>query len=236
MGAQIQRRVGGAVPRQVAFHRAPARNVMPFRPTTAAGGGMTLNSLMNANSALSGGPLGQQGRSQDYRCIGRLDPTTGQRRPCVSSQQGGLGIILTMGIDDYREKGGDGPYCENCYSDSWVIHKMRNGGASMPDCKFGVHWDEAEFSKIQQAIHEMIREFTSPVWLTGPNAGQPRVDAYGRPWQPRYPSPDEMNEMLKTFKFSRDCPNCKKLFKQSYPVAFQVTLDDVQVPGVNAPG
>jgi len=225
--ANIQRRVGPvAPPRQVAFLRQPARATMPFRPTGQGGSQLSVAAMFG-----DGGLGASQSRAPgSYRCIGRPDPVTGQPRPC-GSQQGGLGVGLTMGIDDYMMTGGIGPLCENCWADAWVIHNMQNN-PNMPQCKFGVQWTEGEWNQMQRAIHETIRDYTS----TTDEHGRQRVDPYGRAYQPRYPSPEEMNQVLKAFKWSRECPRCAKLLQGAkVPVAFTPDVNDFRIAGVNTP-
>lgn len=217
------RHVGSPAPKQVAFLRAPSRGT-PFRPTqSGGGGGLSLGAMFGDNNG-----LGSQQRQPagSYRCVGRLDTATGQRRPCAMGGNSGLGVALQMGIDDYRMPGGEGPLCENCWADSWVRHKMQNN-PSMPDCQFGVQFTEAEWQKMQQAIHSTIQDFLSPVDMQG----RPRQN-----YQPRYPTPQEINQVLQQFKWSRDCPRCAKLLKGAkVPVSFYPDANDFQIAGVNAP-
>jgi hypothetical protein len=220
----VPRHAGGIAPRAAAFVRAPSRGTA-FRPIGGGGGGGSTLSLGGF------GDLGQQRAPGSYRCAGALDPATNQRRPCRSTGQG-MGAPLVMGIDDYFVRGDAGnPLCEQCWADAWVPHPMQNN-PNLPTCKFGVHWEDAEWTKMQQAIHSAIQNFLSPV----DEHGRQRVDQYGRPYQPRYPTPDEINEVLKQFKWSRDCPRCAKLLKGAkVPVAFTPDQSDFQIAGVNAP-
>ena len=220
----VPRHASGIAPIAASFVRAATRG-SAFRPTVGGGGGSSSLGSMFSND------VGQQRAPGSYRCIGKLDPATNQRRPCVMTNQSGMGAPLVMGIDDYFIRGGDGPLCENCWADSWVTHPMQNR-PGMPPCRFGVHWDDAEWAKMQQTIHATIQNFLSPVG----EDGRPRIDQYGRPYQPRYPSPDEINEVLKSFKFSRDCPRCAKLLRGAkVPIAFVPDVSDFQISGINAP-
>lgn len=225
MGQNMQpRHVQGLVPQQVGLQRAPSRGT-PFRPTGNAGGGISLGAIFGE------GALGQQNRpAGSYRCLGRPDPTTGQPRPCVEAAPGGMGEPLTMGIDDYFTNGNVGPMCEKCWADSWVTHPMQNR-PSMPPCRFGVQWTETEWGNMQKAIQDTIQNFMSPI---DPETKQQRIDAYGRPYVPRMPSADDINRVLQSFKWSRNCPRCEKLLGSKTPVAFTPDANDFRIAGINA--
>lgn len=185
------------IPHQVGHHRLPMGRGGGMLGGAGSSGHIPVGNMFDTG-------LGNPKAAGSFRCIGRNGQECG--RPLATS------------VEDYYLEGGEGPLCEDCWTDKRVVHNMQNNPA-LPPCQFGVNWGSHQ-DKLAGVIAETIQRFQTP---------QPGH-------QPRFPTKEELQTVLSGIKFSRDCPNCAKMFKgKQYPVTFTPEVDDFTIPGVNAP-
>jgi hypothetical protein len=140
--------------------------------------------------------MGQQGMAGNT-------PVQAGTAACLS-----CGTKVTPRVDALTKENGEGPFCPNCWAQTWISHKYRgiDGG---PPCSMGVRFKDSEWRQIQTQILGTMRD-------VGARTG-------------RFPTPGEMDVVLGQFKFSQVCTTCKG------NIAYALDSNDLKIAGINQP-